>query len=309
MSLDSPRDTGPLAGRVAVVTGAGRGIGRATALELAALGARVVVNDLGTSLAGDALDAAPAERVAAEIRDAGGQALPNHDSVANWQSSQSIVQTALDGFGQLDLLVNNAGLSTDAPIWELDPEVFDRVVRSHLHGTFHCIRAAAPHLRTRGYGRIVNLVSRAGLLGIPGNPAYGSAKGGVFGLTNVASLDFAESGITVNAVSPAATETRMVTTAIESLESGDADAAARARGLREALQAPERVARVIAALCLEASADINGQIVYVDRERIGFFQPLGLPQTAELAEAADVNATAAAIVQLGAHERGGIYDR
>jgi NAD(P)-dependent dehydrogenase (short-subunit alcohol dehydrogenase family) len=297
-----------LAGRVAVVTGAGRGIGRATALELARQGACVVVNDLGGSLAGDAADAEPARVVAAEIEAAGGQARANNDSVANWPAAQRIIQTALDAFGRIDLLVNSAGLSIDAPIGELDPEVFDRVVRSHLHGAFHCLRAAAPHMQAAQFGRVVNLVSRAGLLGIPATPAYGSAKGGVFGLTNVASLDLAEFGITVNAVSPAATETRMVTNAIEALSRQDTASTERARGLRDALQAPERVACVIAALCLDSSAAVNGQIVYVDKERVGFFQPLALARSTSLEPAADVAAAAAALEQLEPHARGGIYE-
>lgn len=271
--------------RVAVVTGAGRGIGRATALMLAASGARVVVNDLGTGLRGEGASRDPANAVAEEIRDRGGRAEASHASVAEWSGAERIVAWAHEAFGGLDLLVNNAGLSADAPIWELDPELFDRVVRSHLHGGFHCLRAAAPHMKAQGFGRVVNLVSRAGLIGVPGNPAYGAAKGGLFGLTNVAARDLAPHGVTVNAVNPAATETRMVTTALESLARGADEERARAAALARALQPPERVAAVITALCSPAAGAINGQVVYLERERIGFFHPLHLARAAPLHDA------------------------
>ncbi|MBW2270392.1 MAG: SDR family NAD(P)-dependent oxidoreductase [Deltaproteobacteria bacterium] len=308
MSPMTDQPGAPLSGRVAIVTGAGRGIGRATAHSLARHGARVVVNDFGGSLSGDAPADEPAARVAEEIATSGGEARANSDSVAEWPAAQRIIQTALDAFGRVDLLVNNAGLSTDAPIWELDPEVFDRVVRSHLYGGFHCLRAAVPHMKAQGFGRIVNLVSRAGLIGTSGTPAYGAAKGGLFGLTNVASRDLAGSGVTVNAVNPSATETRMVTTAIDQLGSQGEAGARRASGLRQALQAPERVAALITALCLDAAGSANGQTFYIDKDRVGLFQPLELTQL----EAVSTDAGAADLVQalarLEPHALGAIYE-
>ncbi|MGB0620701.1 MAG: SDR family NAD(P)-dependent oxidoreductase [Myxococcota bacterium] len=270
----------PLEGRVAIVTGAGRGIGRATALALAGRGARVVVNDLGGSLQGDAPDATPAASVVEEIRAAGGESVANADSVATWSSAQRIIETALDTFGRLDLLVNNAGLSASAPIWNHDPELFERVVASHLHGTFYCLRAAAPHMKDAGYGRIVNVVSRAGLLGVPGQAAYGAGKGGVFGLTNVASRDLGEFGITVNAVNPAATETRMVTGAIERFREQGPEGDKMAAGLVAALQPPENIARLIASLCHEEAGRWNGEIFYLEKDRVGLFDPLTVAQDA-----------------------------
>ncbi len=270
----------PLEGRVAIVTGAGRGIGRATALALASRGARVVVNDLGGSLQGDDPDATPAAGVVDEIQKAGGEAAANADSVAEWAGAERIVETALDTFGRLDILVNNAGLSASAPIWDHDPELFERVVASHLHGTFYCLRAAAPHMKEGGYGRVVNVVSRAGLLGVPGQAAYGAGKGGVFGLTNVVSRDLAAFGITVNAVNPAATETRMVTGAIERFRREGPDGDKMAAGLVAALQPPENIARLIAALCHEEAARWNGEIFYLEKDRVGLFDPLTVAQEA-----------------------------
>jgi NAD(P)-dependent dehydrogenase (short-subunit alcohol dehydrogenase family) len=271
-----------LDGRVALVTGAGRGIGRATALALASCGAAVLVNDLGASLAGEPGDENPAEEVASAIRAAGGRALANTDSVADWPSAQRIVEAARDAFGEIDLLVNNAGLSAGGALWDLDPDLFDRVVRSHLHGTFHCLRATVPHMKARGFGRIVNLVSRAGLIGIPGTAAYAAGKGGVFGLTNAASRDLADFGITVNAVNPAATETRMVTTAIDALSAQGEVEKQRAKGLIDSLQSPERVAALITALLHDGvrdgfpnrSARFNGQIFFIEKGRVGLFHPL-----------------------------------
>jgi NAD(P)-dependent dehydrogenase (short-subunit alcohol dehydrogenase family) len=269
-----------LAERVAVVTGAGRGIGRATALLLASRGARVVVNDLGASLDGEGRNTSPAETVAGEIRAAGGEAVSNGDSVSEWESAQRIVEAALDEWGRIDLLVNNAGLSTTAAIWDQDPELFDRVVRSHLHGTFHCLRAAAPRMKSAGYGRVVNVVSRAGLLGVPNQAAYAAGKGGVFGLTNVASRDLAPFGVTVNAVNPAATETRMVTTAIDAFRSEGGASAKMAEGLAAALQPPEHIAALITALCHEEAGRWSGEIFYLEKERLGLFDPLTVVQDA-----------------------------
>jgi NAD(P)-dependent dehydrogenase (short-subunit alcohol dehydrogenase family) len=268
-----------LAGRVAVVTGAGRGIGRATALELARQGAAVVVNDVGVETDGSGRDASLAARVAAEIEAAGGRAAASADSVAEWAGAERIIRTALDRFGAVDVLVNNAGLSAGAPLWELEPALFERVVASHLHGSFHCMRAAVPHMKEKRWGRIVNLVSRAGIIGVPGNAAYGAGKGGVFGLTNVASRDLAPFGITVNAVNPSATDTRMVARAVEAGRAAGGEAARRAENLAAAMQRPEDVAVLIAALCSEAAARINGQVFFVAKSRVGLFAPLTLAQS------------------------------
>ncbi|MCP4908446.1 MAG: SDR family NAD(P)-dependent oxidoreductase [bacterium] len=299
--------TDELEGRVAIVTGAGRGIGRATALALAARGARVVVNDLGASLEGAGDDATPAKEVVLEIEKAGGVAIANADSVAEWTSASRIVESALDHFGRIDLLVNNAGLSASSPIFEHDPELFDRVVRSHLHGTFYCMRAASPHMKERGYGRIVNVVSRAGLLGLPNQAAYGAGKGGVFGLTNVVSRDLGAFGITVNAVNPAATETRMVTNAIDHSRAQGGEAAKMAAGLLAALQPPENIAALITVLCLEGAAQFNGEIFYLEKDRVGLFDPLDISQDSASEDGWTIASLSEAISNFKPHALSAVY--
>ena len=268
------------AGRTAIVTGAGRGIGRATALQLARMGAAVVVNDLGTTIEGRGRDSAVADAVVAEIEAAGGRAMASAASVTDFAGVERMVADAVDRFGGVDVLVNNAGMSSTAPIWEMDPENFDRVSASHAKGTFNTIRCASPHMRARGWGRIVNLVSRAGLVGIPGTAAYAAGKGAVFALTNVAARDLASSGITVNAVNPGSTGTRMVLDAVERARAQGGAAGARAARLEAALQAPEDVAALIAALCTEEAGHLTGQVFFVGRGEIGLFRPLAVDQTA-----------------------------
>lgn len=287
-----------LAGQVAVVTGAGRGIGRAAALALAARGARVVVNDLGSALDGAQTAESPAEQVASEIQSRGGTAIAQRDSVAEWTSAQRIIESALDTFGGLDILVSCAGLSAGTSIWEVDPDLFDTVVRSHLHGSFHCLRAAAPHLKAQESGCVLQLVSRAGLVGLPATAAYAASKGGVFGLTLAASRDLAPFGVRVNAVNPAATETRMVTTAIDSLAAADPASVARAAGLKAALQTPERVGAFIAALCREDAKRLTGQVFYIDREAIGLFPALAETQRMDCAGADSVAELAGALARI-----------
>ena len=285
-----------LAGRTAIVTGAGRGIGRATALQLARMGAAVVVNDLGTTVEGTGHDAGVAAAVVAEIEKAGGHAIANPASVTDFAGVERMVAEAVARFGGVDVLVNNAGMSTTAPIWEMDPDVFDRVSASHAKGTFNTIRCVTPHMRARGWGRIVNLVSRAGLVGIPGTAAYAAGKGAIFALTNVAARDLISSRITVNAVNPGSTGTRMVLGAVErSRAQGGAEAVARAARMEAALQAPEDVAALIAALCTEEVGKLTGQVFFVGRGEIGLFRPLAVDQKASTAGGCTVESLLAAL--------------
>jgi NAD(P)-dependent dehydrogenase (short-subunit alcohol dehydrogenase family) len=195
-------------GRVAIVTGAGRGLGRAYALLLASRGARVVVNDTGASLKGSGVDGGPAEQVAREIRDAGGEAVGCTDSVATAKGADSIVAAALDHYGKLDILVHNAGIVRGAPLMEMTEEDFDAVLDVHLRGGFLVVRRAFPIMCKAGYGRIVLTSSVNGLYGNHRQANYAAAKGGLIGLSHVIALEGAASGVKCNVILPGAV-TRM----------------------------------------------------------------------------------------------------
>lgn len=194
--------------RVAVITGAGRGLGRAYALLLAARGAKVVVNDPGASMQGGGTDAAPADTVVREIGEAGGEAVANTDSVATPEGGRAIVEAALAHYGRVDILVHNAGIVRRAPLAQMSYEDFDNVLDVHLRGGFHVLRAALPHMCEAGYGRIVLTSSCSGLYGnaLVGN--YATAKTGLIGLCNVAAIEGAEYGVKCNLILPGAV-TRM----------------------------------------------------------------------------------------------------
>jgi len=253
---------GMLAGRVAIVTGAGRGIGRGVALGLAAAGAKVVVNDYGVALDGTEPSTGPAFDVVKEIQAAGGEAVANVDSVAAWESARRIVDTALERYGRLDVLVTCAGIVRDRMVFNMSEEEWDAVLAVHLKGTFNCVRHACTHMREQRYGRIVTFSSGAALFGNPGQANYGAAKGGISGLTKVAARDLGRYGVTVNAICPVA-GTRMTVT----------DAYLRARELRreqgivredrgtaeiEKLD-PDDVAPMVVYLASEHAGNVNGQ--------------------------------------------------
>ena len=171
-----------LKGKVAVVTGAGRGIGREIAVLMARHGAQVVVNDYGGSAAGSGAESAPADEVVSEITKAGGKATANYDSVASMAGGQAIVKTAVDTFGRVDIIVNNAGILRDRMIFNMTEEEWDAVINTHLKGSFAVTRAAAPLMREQKWGRIINMTSTSGLIGNVGQANYAAAKLGIFGL-------------------------------------------------------------------------------------------------------------------------------
>lgn len=197
-----------LDGKSAIVTGAGNGIGRATALLFAREGAKVIVNDVGGSRAGEGGAASPADEVVAEIRAAGGTAVASYDSVASPDGARAIVDAAVREFGRLDALVNNAGILRDKTLLKLELAQWDAVIDVHLKGTFLCTQAAALVMKEQGSGRIVNTTSVSGLLGNFGQSNYAAAKAGIYGLTRTASIELQRYGISVNAVAPVA-KTRM----------------------------------------------------------------------------------------------------
>ncbi len=204
-----------LEGKVAVVTGSGRGIGRGIALALAREGAKVVVNDVGCGVDGRGTAADPAAEVCKEIAALGSEGAPNYDSVAEYDSAGRIIKTALDKWGRCDILVNNAGILRDKSVANMEPEDFDAVLKVHLYGGFYCCRHALPVMREQKFGRIVNIVSSAGLRGNFGQANYGAAKAGLMGLTFVIAVEYMKGNaegkysITANALAPAGV-TRMV---------------------------------------------------------------------------------------------------
>jgi NAD(P)-dependent dehydrogenase (short-subunit alcohol dehydrogenase family) len=240
---------GLLDGRVAIVTGAGRGIGREFALCFAREGAGVVVNDIGAALDGKGTEQGPAAQVCKEIEALGGRALPNHDSVSDFAGARNLVQAAVDGFGTLDILVNNAGIVRDRTLLKMDEADFDAVIAVHLKGTFNCGRHAAEVMKEKGYGRIINITSSAGLRGNFGQTNYGAAKAGIMGMTFVWAMELGRYGITVNAVAPAGA-TRMTAALYE--RSGKEPPPEE----NPALNAP-----LLAYLASERAGHVNGQIL------------------------------------------------
>jgi NAD(P)-dependent dehydrogenase (short-subunit alcohol dehydrogenase family) len=193
-----------LDGRVAIVSGAGGGLGRSHALALAARGAKVVINDLGGSRDGSGAGSEMADAVVAEIVAAGGEAVANYDSVATPEGGQAIVQSALDAFGRIDIVINNAGILRDVSFAKLDPEALDLVLKVHLYGAFNVTRAAWDHMKEQKYGRVVSTASGSGLYGNFGQTNYAAAKLGIVGLTRSLAIEGAKYGITANAIAPVA---------------------------------------------------------------------------------------------------------
>ncbi|MGW2520833.1 3-oxoacyl-ACP reductase [Streptomyces sp. NPDC001617] len=265
----------PLEGLSAIVTGAGRGLGRAEALELARLGAAVVVNDYGQPGRDGSGEAStgPAEEVAAEIREAGGRAVAHTGDVADFQQARQLVQLAVSEFGKLDVLVNNAGILRDRMVFSMTEGEWDSVIRVHLKGHFNTTHFAAAHWRERSkaeggpvYGRIVNTSSEAFLAGSAGQPNYAAAKGGIVGLTTSTALALAKYGVTANAICPRA-RTRMTEDVFAGFEQP-------VEGLDPL--APEHVAPLVGYLASPAASRANGQlfvvhggmVAVVDRPRV-----------------------------------------
>jgi NAD(P)-dependent dehydrogenase (short-subunit alcohol dehydrogenase family) len=254
-----------LENKVAVVTSAGRGIGRGEALALAAEGAKLVVNDFGGAADGTGGSSSPADKVLAEIKETGGEAVANYDSVATAEGGENIIRTAVDSFGKIDILVNNAGILRDRMVFNMTPEEWDAVLKVHLYGTFYCTKPAAIFMRQQRSGRIINTSSSSGLIGNSGQSNYGAAKAGIAGFTRVCARDLGKYGITVNCIAPGAA-TRM-TLSEEVLaarkiraERGVASASAQQTDAERALREPEDIAPIVVYLATDAAANINGCI-------------------------------------------------
>ena len=253
-----------LKGKVAVVTGAARGIGKEIATLMARLGARVVVNDYGGTEAGQGGGSTPADEAVAEIRKAGGEAVASYDSVASMAGGQRIVQTAVDAFGRVDIVVNNAGILRDRMIFNMTEEEWDAVINTHLKGSFAVTRAAAPLMREQRSGRFINMTSTSGLVGNVGQANYAAAKLGIVGLTKVTALDMARYNVTANCISPFAW-TRMIGTIPTETEAQKA----RVEKIKEL--SPAHIAPVAAFLASDFAKEVTGQIFGVRGKEIMLF--------------------------------------
>ena len=247
-----------LSGKVAIVTGAGRGIGRCHALALAAAGAKVVVNDLGASVAGEGADASPAQQVVEEIRAAGGEAAANGENVADFAGAERLVRQAVETFGRLDVLVNNAGILRDRMLVNMEESEWDAVIAVHLKGHFAPTRHAAAYWRERSKageevrGRVINTSSPSGVFGNVGQANYGAAKAGIVGFTLVAAQELGRYGVTVNCLAPNA-RTRMTESTF-----GDLPAQEGFDPIDPANNSP-----IVVALCADEAQGITGQVFFV----------------------------------------------
>ena len=245
--------TDAVQGKVAIVTGAGRGIGRGVAMLMAAEGASLVVADPGVNVDGSGSDSTPAEQVVKEINDAGGTAVASHESVATMRGGEAIVQAAVDAFGKLDIVVTCHGILRDRMVFNMTEEEWDDVIRVHLKGTFTVVKHACILFRQQRSGRIITFSSESGLVGIAGQSNYGAAKSGIAGFTKVVARDMGKYGVTANAVAPRA-QTRMIPTGgITGFEEGDSFQAAD----------PDDVAPFVVYLASDHAGQINGQTFLV----------------------------------------------
>src|SRR5262245_4555027 len=250
--------------KVAVVTGAGRGIGREIAVLMAQLGAHLVVNDYGGSEGGQGGSQSPADEVVGIIKGAGGRAAANYDSVATMGGGQRIIKTAIDAFGRVDIVVNNAGILRDRMVFNMSEEEWDSVIDTHLKGTFAVTRAAAPYMREQRSGRFINMTSTSGLVGNVGQANYAAAKMGIVGFTKVVALDMARYNVTANCISPFAW-TRMIGTIPTETE------AQQARVEKIKKLSPEHIAPIAAFLASDFAKEVSGQVLGVRGKEIMVF--------------------------------------
>ena len=248
-------------GRVVVVTGSGSGIGRAEAKLFSKYGAKVVVNDIGTSIAGEGTSNIPADSVVKAIKDEGGEAIANYDSVATEQGAKNIIQSAIDKWGRIDVLVNNAAVFGEMyDVYDVKTEDFDIIMKVCVYGTFFCTRAAAGHMKKQGYGRIINTSSHTGF-GWRGNTPYTGAKEAIAGMTRTMARDMAEWGGTVNAIRPLA--------AWRGTKKPNQPNAEKFSPM--AANLPEDIAPLVVYLCSEAADAINGRIFEVWHGHVGIY--------------------------------------
>ena len=265
-----------LEGKVAVVTGAGRGIGRGEAMALAKAGAKVVVNDLGGAADGSGSDASPAQQVVDEIKAQGGDAVANRDSVAEVDGADNIIQTAVDAFGRIDILVNNAGILRDRMVFNMSDEEWDIIQKVHLYGHFYCARAASRQMRSQKWGRIINTSSTAGLASTFGQANYGAAKEGIVGLTRQMARDLAKYNVTCNAIRPTAASRLTLTP--ELIAAWEKAGRAGAKERMEANQ-PDDIAPFVVFLCTDLASNISGRTFNVMSGQVSLYSEPELAKT------------------------------
>lgn len=256
--------TSMLEGKSIVVTGAGGGIGRAIALAAAAEGASVVVNDIGAALDGSGGDAGPAHQVVAEIIDAGGQAVANTSSVSDPEGAEAMIAAALDAFGRIDGVVNNAGVLRDGFFHKMSAEQFDQVLKVHLYGSFNVSRAAAPHFKDQGSGAFVHMTSTSGLIGNVAQANYSAAKMALVGMSKSIALDMQRFGVRSNCIAPFAWSRMISSIKVDSDEQ-------RARVAKLQQMTPDKVAAMAAYLLSDAAQEVSGQIFCVRNNEIFLF--------------------------------------
>jgi len=277
-------------GRVAIVTGAGRGLGREHALLLAAHGAKVVVNDIGVGVDGTGTDASPANEVVALIRQAGGEAIANGDDVSDWNGAKAMIDAAIKAYGKLDVVINNAGILRDRMLTNMDEGEWDSVIKVHLKGTFAPSRHAAAYWRDHSKkiggpvkGRIINTSSTSGIYGNVGQTNYGAAKAGIAAFTIIAARELRRYGVTVNAISPSA-QTRMT--------EGLRELTAEQRALRD----PKWVSPTAVYLASEEAQDITGRVIQAGFGRIAVCE--GWRRGVEVKQVADPAAAGALLREM-----------
>ncbi len=240
-------------GKVVVITGAGGGIGREYALLMAAEGAKVVVNDIGASVSGEGKDSGPAQRVVDEIRAKGGEAVANCDSVSTWMSANAIIKAAIDNFGRIDCVINNAGILRDRMFFRMNPEEWEAVINVHLNGAFYVSRAASTYFKEQESGAYVHMTSTSGLIGNIGQANYGAAKLGIVALSKMIAMDMARFNVRSNCIAPFAWS-RM----ISSIPADTPEAKARVDKLKT--MEASKIAPMAVFLCSDAAKDVTGQV-------------------------------------------------
>lgn len=256
-------------GKVAVVTGAGRGIGRGVALLLARAGAKVVVNDLGAVVSGEGASREPADQVVEEIKKGGGEAVAVYDSVASMEGAERIIGAAVDSFGRIDILVNNAGTFRGRMIFNMNEEDWDSVVNVHLKGTFACTRFAALHMRQQKSGRIINVASDAAR-GEIGGASYCAAKSGIVGLTYAVARDMMRYNVTCNAIAPLAA-TRMAQFSEGVVADRKGSGKEIIRNVITGFSPPEEIAPVVLFLASDDGAEISGQVIGIGGGKVSLW--------------------------------------